>query len=195
MLVDGEERGASREADERGNRTVASRRRDAPASTSGGEMGHRSVIRIRSFLAISANLHLPSAACQGRAVISGSIDLLLREDENGNILEARVIDFKPLEGGENPEDNDAVDWTELALQVQLYAMGAREVLGENARTGAVHFLKDNQRIDVPVDDAAVEAAVANVEWAVDRVLDGDLPMRPHPAKCAAFGRHRQQQRR
>ena len=96
-----------------------------------------------------------------------------------------MIDFKSLEGGENPEDDDAVDLTELALQVQLYAMGAREVLGENARTGAVHFLKDNQRTHVTVDDAAVEAAVANVEWAVDRVLDSDFPMRPHPAKCAA----------
>ena len=72
-----------------------------------------------------------------------------------------------------------------SIQVQLYAKGAREVLGENARTGAVHFLKDNQRVDVPVDDDAVAAAVANVEWAVDRVLSGDFPMRPHPEKCTA----------
>jgi DNA helicase-2/ATP-dependent DNA helicase PcrA len=124
------------------------------------------------------------------AVISGAIDLLLRYDEQGNVLEARVIDFKALEGGEDAVQNEDLNWTDLALQVQLYAKGAREVLGENARTGAVHLLKDNQRIDVPVDGEAVEAAVANVEWAVDRILAGDFPMRPHPGKCEACD-HRQ----
>ncbi len=119
------------------------------------------------------------------AVIAGSIDLMLREDENGEILDAEVVDFKSMEGGEDPELNPALDWTTLALQVQLYAKAAREVLGENARTGSVHLLKDNQRIDVPVDDAAVSAAVENVEWAVGRILENDFPMRPHPEKCGA----------
>jgi len=117
------------------------------------------------------------------AVISGSIDLMLREDENGEVLDAEVVDFKSMEGGEDPELNPKLDWTELSLQVQLYAKAAREVLGEAARTGSVHLLKDNQRIDVPVDDDAVAAAIANVEWAVGRILDEDFPMRPHPDKC------------
>ena len=75
--------------------------------------------------------------------------------------------------------------TELALQVQLYAKAARDVLGEDARTGAVHLLKDNQRIEIPVGDNAVQAAVGNVEWAVNRIVDSDFPMRPHTKKCAA----------
>jgi DNA helicase-2/ATP-dependent DNA helicase PcrA len=118
-----------------------------------------------------------------RAVISGTIDLLLRYDKDDNLLDASVVDFKTMEGGPDPTDNEALDWTELALQVQLYAKAAREVLGENAKTGAVHLLKDGQRVAVPVDDAAIEAAVANVEWAVNRILDDDFPMRPHPDKC------------
>lgn len=117
------------------------------------------------------------------AVISGSIDLMLHEDEEGNVLDAEVVDFKSMRGGEDPEINPQLDWTELALQVQLYANAAREILGETARTGSVHLLKDNQRIQVPVDDAAVSAAIANVEWAVARILDEDYPMRPHPDKC------------
>jgi DNA helicase-2/ATP-dependent DNA helicase PcrA len=44
-------------------------------------------------------------------------------------------------------------------------------------------LKDGQRVQVPVGDDAVEAAIRNVEWAVDRILDTDFPMRPHPDKC------------
>jgi DNA helicase-2/ATP-dependent DNA helicase PcrA len=113
-----------------------------------------------------------------QAVISGSIDLLLREDENGKILDARVIDYKTLKGGEDPETSDDLHWTELALQVQLYAKAAREILDENAKTGHVHLLRDNKRVDIPITDKALSAAVANVEWAVGRILDNDFPMRP-----------------
>lgn len=118
-----------------------------------------------------------------QAVISGSIDLLLEENPDGSIADASVIDFKAMEGGNAPAENDQLDWTELALQVQLYAKAAREVLGENAKTGAVHLLKDGQRVNVPISDEAVQAAVANVEWTVNRILAADFPMRPHPGKC------------
>ncbi|KAB8144511.1 ATP-dependent helicase [Chloroflexia bacterium SDU3-3] len=120
-----------------------------------------------------------------QAVISGSIDLLLKLDQGEKIVDARVIDFKAMEGGDNPEENEDLHWTELALQVQLYAKAARDVLGEEAKTGAVHLLKDGQRIDVPINDAAVQSAISNVEWAVDRILKGDFPMRPHHSKCAS----------
>ena len=59
------------------------------------------------------------------------------------------------------------------------------MLGENAQTGAVHLLKDNQRVFVPVDESAILAAVANVEWAVDRVIANDFPTRPEREKCEA----------
>jgi DNA helicase-2/ATP-dependent DNA helicase PcrA len=128
---------------------------------------------------VEVRFEVPAA----QAVITGSIDLLLRYDQQENIVDAWVVDFKTMEGGPNPEDNEELDWTEMSLQVQLYAKAAREVLGENARTGAVHLLKDGQRVQVPVGDDAVEAAIRNVEWAVDRILDTDFPMRPHPDKC------------
>jgi len=129
---------------------------------------------------VEARFEIPAQDC----VISGAIDLLLREDEQGRILEAEVIDFKAMEGGDEPEANEDLNWAELSLQVQLYARAAQDVLGENARTGSVHLLKDNQRVDVPVDDEAVRAAVENVEWAVQGILAEDFPMRPHEDKCA-----------
>ncbi len=129
---------------------------------------------------VEAVFEIPASNC----VISGSIDLLLHEDEAGNILQAEIIDFKTMEGGETPGDNDDLDWTELALQVQLYARAADQVLGQNARTGSVHLLKDNQRVEVPISQEAVDAALANIEWAVTGILASDFPMRPHPEKCA-----------
>lgn len=118
-----------------------------------------------------------------RGVVSGSIDLLLMEDEQGRVLEAGVLDFKTMKGGEVPETNEKLVWTDLALQVQLYAKAAREVLGEAAANGAVHLLKDNQRVPIPVTPEAVDAAIKNVEFAVDGILARDFPMRPAEWKC------------
>jgi DNA helicase-2/ATP-dependent DNA helicase PcrA len=123
----------------------------------------------------------------GKALITGAIDLLLKEDAEGNILEAKVVDFKSMDF---PEDqNTPFFWINLALQVQLYAHAAEEVLGQNAKTGAVHLLKaDNtsdspNRVNVPVTDDSVRAAVTNVEWAVNRILEQEFPMRPSAVKC------------
>lgn len=128
---------------------------------------------------VEVAFEIPASNC----VISGSIDLLLHEDQEGNILQAEIIDFKTLEGGLEAHQNDELDWTELALQVQLYARAADQVLGHQARTGSVHLLKDNLRIEVPITEDAVDAALENIEWAVSGILSSDFPMRPHPAKC------------
>lgn len=117
------------------------------------------------------------------AVVSGAIDLMIEEDDNGNIVDACVIDFKTMGGGEEPFENEELDWTELALQVQLYAKAARDVLGTFAERGFVHLLKDGQRLEVPADNGAVDAALANIEWAVERIVANDFPMRPEQSKC------------
>lgn len=118
-------------------------------------------------------------------VISGAIDLLLKEDESGQILAAEVIEFKAMAGGEEPTENEQLDWTELALQVQLYAKAAQQTLGANAKTGVVHLLKDNRRVEVPIGQESIKAAIENLEWAVKGILSGDYPMRPEGTKCSA----------
>lgn len=122
------------------------------------------------------------------ALITGSIDLLLREDTAGNIVEAKVVDFKTMD---RPDEDDLHFWINLSLQVQLYANAASVVLGENAKTGAVHLLKAENnselpnRIEVPINDASLKAAIENITWAVQRILQRDFPMRPSANKCEA----------
>jgi DNA helicase II / ATP-dependent DNA helicase PcrA len=130
---------------------------------------------------VEARFEIPVAG----AVVSGAIDLMIEEDEAGNVVDACVIDFKTIEGGDIPEENEELEWTELSLQVQLYAKAARDVLGRLTEQGFVHLLKDGQRVDVPADDAAVADAIANVEWAVEGIVSEDFPMRPAQAKCDA----------
>ncbi len=119
----------------------------------------------------------------GQAMVSGAIDLLLKHDDNGKIVDAHVIDFKSLD---TPDDASANDWIDLSLQVQLYAYAASQVLGEQAKTGSVHLLKEKgsrARIKIPVTQQDVDAAIHNISWAVERILDDDFPMRPCLGKC------------
>ena len=119
----------------------------------------------------------------GQAMVSGAIDLLLKRDARGDIVDSHVIDFKSLDA---PDDSVPNDWIDLSLQVQLYAYAANQVLGENAKTGSVHLLKErgeDARVNIPVTDAAVSAAVENICWAVKRILNNDFPMRPCHGKC------------
>jgi len=129
---------------------------------------------------VEARFEIPAADC----LITGAIDLLLKEDEHGNVTDAQVVDFKSMEGLHDPTDNPHIEITELALQVQLYAKAAREVLGNQVQLGAIHFLKDNHRYEVPVDEQAIQDALSNVEWAVSGILREDFPMRPSREKCA-----------
>lgn len=114
------------------------------------------------------------------ALITGSIDLLLKEDKTKNINAAEVIDFKSMEV---PDGLEEFDWREMSLQVQLYSRAAKEVIGENAETGYVHTLKNNKRVEVPVDETAVKNAIGAIEWAVKGILQEDFPMRACLSNC------------
>lgn len=114
------------------------------------------------------------------ALITGSIDLLLKEDESKNINAAEVIDFKSME---IPDQLEEFDWREMSIQVQLYSKAAKEVIGENVETGYVHTLKNNRRVEVPVDETSVKNAIDAIEWAVKGILQEDFPMRACSTNC------------
>lgn len=114
------------------------------------------------------------------ALITGAIDLLLKDEPEHGITTADVIDFKTMELPENSTD---YDWRDMSIQVQLYSKAANEVLGENVKTGFIHTLKDNRRTAIPVDQNAVNDAIAAIEWAVKGILSNDFPMRPCESNC------------
>lgn len=114
------------------------------------------------------------------ALVTGAIDLLLKEDPEHHITTADVIDFKTME---LPDDAKDYDWRDMSLQVQLYSKAAKEIMGENVETGYIHTLKDNQRTPIPVDKDSVDNAIKVIEWAVSGILADDFPMRPCNNKC------------
>ena len=115
------------------------------------------------------------------ALITGAIDLLLKEDTKSGIESADVIDFKTMEAPEKSED---YDWRDMSIQVQLYSKAAKEIMGENVQTGYIHTLKDNKRIKIPVEDKDVDNAIKAIEWAVSGIMASDFPQRACPGSCA-----------
>ena len=115
------------------------------------------------------------------ALITGAIDLLLKEDAKSGIESADVIDFKTMEAPENSVD---YDWRDMSIQVQLYSKAAKEIMGENVQTGYIHTLKDNKRIKIPVEDKDVDNAVKAIEWAVSGIMASDFPQRACANNCA-----------
>ena len=115
------------------------------------------------------------------ALITGAIDLLLKEEPERGIITADVIDFKTME---LPDDFVEYDWRDMSMQVQLYSKAAKEIMDENVETGYIHTLKDNRRTAIPVDDASVSKAISAIEWAVSGILSNDFPMRPCKTNCS-----------
>ena len=108
------------------------------------------------------------------ALLSGSIDLLKRENSKEDVLE--IIDFKT--GNERKLDE------ELHLQVQLYTIAAREALALNVKKAFVHFLDDNkqQRIEILTTDKQLELAMATVKDAIKGVTSRRFRLNPRNVK-------------
>jgi len=96
------------------------------------------------------------------ALITGSIDMIKREDGNETVLE--VIDFKT-----GKPDNDLMNRYEL--QVQLYTIAAHEALGINTQKALIHFIDTdkNERLAVQTAPAALETAREELSYALQGI--------------------------
>ena len=93
------------------------------------------------------------------ALISGSIDMIKREEGNETLLE--VIDFKT-----GKAENELMHKYEL--QVQLYTIAAQEALGINTHKAHIHFIDTdkNDRLAVQTSPAALDTAKEELGFAI-----------------------------
>jgi len=96
------------------------------------------------------------------ALISGSIDMIKRNDSDENVLE--VIDFKT-----GKPENDLMHRYEL--QVQLYTIAAQEALGINTQNALIHFIDSdkNSRLAVQTSGDALKTAKEEIGFAIDGI--------------------------
>ncbi len=108
------------------------------------------------------------------ALLTGTIDLLKRENGDSNILE--IIDFKT---GNDRKDRDALD-----LQVQLYTLAAREALDLNVQKAYVHFLDDQKqpRLEVLTTPKQLDLAMRTLADAVQGITTRRFQRNPRSKK-------------
>lgn len=96
------------------------------------------------------------------ALISGSIDMIKREENNETVLE--VIDFKT-----GKPEADLMHKYEL--QVQLYTIAAQEALNINTQKALIHFIDTdkNERLSVQTEPTALETAKEEIGFAVNGI--------------------------
>jgi len=101
------------------------------------------------------------------ALISGAIDMIKRESDDGTTLE--IIDFKT-----GKADNELMEKYEL--QVQLYTIAAKEALGMDIQSAQVHFLDaaKNERLQIGTTDHALETAREQISYAIGGITKMDF---------------------
>lgn len=138
----------------------------------------RSVLRYINMWAddfsLSVKTERPFEMDVGDALVTGTIDLLKRQEPHDDILD--VIDFKT--------DNERKMDEELNLQVQLYTIAARDALGLNMERAYVHFLdeKKQQRAEVLTTPGQLELAMKTVSHSIQGVTDRRFRRNPKSIK-------------
>ncbi len=97
------------------------------------------------------------------ALISGSIDLLKRENSSEDILE--IVDFKTGKQRTQIEEDSI-------LQAQLYTIAAREALGLNVKKAYIHYLDSGakpERVEVLTTSKQLEYALKTLIHAVNGI--------------------------
>jgi len=111
------------------------------------------------------------------ALLTGTIDLLRRENGHSDILE--IIDFKT---GNDRKDREALD-----LQVQLYTIAARNALDLDVRKAYVHFLDDHKqpRLEILTTPKQLDLAMMTLSDAVKGITTRRFQRNPRSSKSCA----------
>ena len=111
-----------------------------------------------------------------KALVSGSIDLLKRINEKGDVTEVEIIDFKAdKEGGVYDPD--------YAEQIRFYSYAARHSLGIRPAKAMVHHLDTNRKDYVDIGDEKLEKTRKGIESKVDYILDSKFDATPENTMC------------
>jgi len=113
----------------------------------------------------------------GDALISGSIDLIKKLDEKGEVEGIEIVDFK------NREDSEMA--TDYEKQLKLYAVASLRSLGLHPKKATVHHLDDCSKSDVDISEKELERIENEVKNEITAIMNRDFPKRPDKKKCGA----------
>jgi len=113
----------------------------------------------------------------GNALISGSIDLIKRLNEKGEIESIEIVDFK------EHDDNELA--TDYEKQLKLYAIASLRALGLNPKKATVHHLDEGTTSEVDISQKELEKVEKEVKNQVEAIMNRKFPKKPSKDKCKA----------
>jgi len=114
----------------------------------------------------------------GKAMISGDIDLLKKENDEGEITEVEIIDFKT-----DKEKEDGKYELDYSEQVRFYAYATKKSLGKMPVKAVIHHLETHEKVEVDISDEKLEQTKSRIEKNVDKILGENFTATPEKMKC------------
>ncbi|MEM2145371.1 MAG: ATP-dependent DNA helicase [Candidatus Jordarchaeaceae archaeon] len=111
----------------------------------------------------------------GNALISGSIDLIKRLNDKGEIEGIEIVDFK------EHDDNELA--TDYKKQLKLYAIASLKALGLNPKKATVHHLDQGNTSEVDISPKELEKVEKEVKKQVEDIMNRKFPKNPNKEKC------------
>ena len=113
-----------------------------------------------------------------KALVSGNIDLLKKINEDGDVTEVEIIDFKT-----DRQNGDGVYDLDYSEQIQFYSYAARQSLGIHPERAIVHHLDTDKKDYVDISDEKLEKTRKGIESKVDSILESKFKAAPEDDKC------------
>ena len=111
----------------------------------------------------------------GEALIAGSIDLIKRLNDRGELEAIEIVDFK--------EHDDSEMATDYEKQLKLYAIASLRALGLNPKKATVHHLDEGTASEVDISEKELRRVEEGVKKEVEEIMQRRFPKRPERKKC------------
>ena len=111
----------------------------------------------------------------GDALIFGSIDMIKKLNEEGEIEGIEIVDFK--------ERDDSELATDYEKQLKLYAIASLRALGLNPKKATVHHLDEGTTSDVDISLEELKKVEGNVEGEIRDIINRKFPKSAESKKC------------
>ena len=117
----------------------------------------------------------------GKALISGTIDLIKDASDNQNTIDdtkiIETIDFK------TDKEIDGKYKLDHSEQVRFYSIAESTSLNSIPKKGTIHHIDSNKTEDVSISSAEIENTRQAIIKKIDGIIDGNFTAIPESAKC------------
>mgnify|MGYP002822125275 FL=1 len=117
----------------------------------------------------------------GKALISGTIDLIKDASDNQNTIDdTKIIETIDFKTDKEIDGKYKIDHSE---QVRFYSIAESTSLNSIPKKGTIHHIDSNKTEDVSISSAEIENTRQAIIKKIDGIIDGNFTATPENSKC------------